>query len=253
MRPEIGEERSARERAFWDEHAATVDQGLREYAAGPDELTEAMLDALEPLSGARTLDFACGTGVTSAWLADRGAVVTGIDLSPESSARAAELCRSVGADASFVAGQIESQSRLGTFDRIAGRFALHHVDVAAVAPLLAARLRPDGIAAFVETMDRNPVLRLARRHLVGRFGIPRFGTLDEHPLRDADLHIIEQAFGELGIRVPRLTFFTIFDRQILRHRSRYASRALSAMDDLLLKRFHAESWSYHQVLVCRKR
>jgi SAM-dependent methyltransferase len=250
---EIHGGREARERAFWDEHAASVDQGLREYSAGPDVVTAAMLDALEPLSGARTLDFACGTGVTSAWVAGRGAAVTGIDLSPQSIAGATDLCRAVGADVSFVTGRLESQSDLGTFDRIAGRFALHHVDVAAVAPLLAVRLRPGGIAAFVETMDSNPVLRLARRHLVGRFGIPRFGTLDEHPLTEEDLWTLERAFGELEIRVPELTFFRIFDRQVLRHRSQKASRALAALDDLLLRKLNAKSWSYQQLLVCRKR
>jgi SAM-dependent methyltransferase len=198
------------------------------------------------------LDFACGTGITSAWLAARGATVTGIDLSPHSTARAAELCDAASVHAAFVTGPLESHPELGPFDRIVGRFALHHVDVAAVAPLLAARLRPGGVAAFVETMDSNPVLRFARRRLVGRFGIPRFGTVDEHPLTGGDLTVLERAFGELEIRVPRLTFFRIADRQLLLHRSPGASRALGALDDLLL-RLRLDSWSYHQLLVLTKR
>jgi SAM-dependent methyltransferase len=258
---EIADEREARERQFWDEHVPSVADCLNEYRAGPDVMTAALLDALEPLDGATVLDFACGTGITSAWLADRGAAVTGIDLSPRSTARAAEFCRSIGADVTFVRGRpryrfvtgpLESQHDLGTFDRIVGRFALHHVDVAAVAPLLASRLRPGGVAAFLETMDTNPLLRLARRHLVGRFGIPRFETLDEHPLTRADLAVLEAAFGELELRVPRMTFFRIFDRQVLRHRSGRASRAIGALDDLLLTRFHLDSWSYHQLLVVRR-
>jgi 2-polyprenyl-3-methyl-5-hydroxy-6-metoxy-1,4-benzoquinol methylase len=260
-RNEIAEEREARERRFWDEHVPSVADCLREYAAGPDDLTAALLDAVEPLAGATVLDFACGTGITSAWLADRGAAVTGIDLSPQSTARASEFCRAIGADISFVSrrpryrfvtGPLESQHDLGTFDRIVGRFALHHVDVAAVAPLLASRLRPGGVGAFLETMDSNPVLRLARRHLVGRFGIPRFGTLDEHPLTRADLELLDATFGELELRVPRMTFFRIFDRQVLRHRNRRASRAIGALDDLLLTRLHLDSWSYHQLLVLKR-
>lgn len=245
----IAGKREAREREFWDEHAPSVEACLREYGAGPDAMTTALLDAVEPLDGTRVLDFACGTGITSAWLADRGAAVTGIDLSPGSTARAAELCRAAGADVTFATGPLESQPYLGTFDRIVGRFALHHVDVAAVAPVLAALMRPDGVAAFLETMDSNPLLRLARRRLVGRVGIPRFGTLDEHPLTRADLRVLEAAFGELDIRVPKMTFFRIFDRQVLRHRGRRASRALGALDDLLLTRLHLDSWSYHQLLV----
>jgi SAM-dependent methyltransferase len=257
----IAEEREARERRFWDDQVPSVAECLREYRAGPDIMTAALLDALEPLAGATVLDFACGTGVTSAWLADRGAAVTGIDLSPRSTARAGEFCRAIGADVSFVrrrpryrfvTGPLESQHDLGTFDRIVGRFALHHVDVAAVAPLLASRLLPGGVAAFLETMDSNPLLRLARRHLIGRFGIPRFGTLDEHPLTDADLAVLEAAFGKLELRVPTMTFFRIFDRQVLRFRSRWASQAMGALDDLLLTRFHLDAWSYQQLLVLRR-
>jgi SAM-dependent methyltransferase len=249
---ELAQEREAREQRFWDEHVPSVADCLNEYRAGPDVMTAALLDALEPLAGVTVLDFACGTGITSAWLADRGASVTGIDLSPESTARAAEFCRAARAEVSFVTGPLDSQPDLGTYDRIVGRFALHHVDVAAVAPLLASRLRPGGFAAFLETMDTNPLLRPARRHLVGRFGIPRFWTLDEHPLTRADLAVLEAAFGELELRVPRMTFFRIFDRQVLRHRSRRASRAIGALDDLLLTRFHLDSWSYHQLLVARR-
>jgi SAM-dependent methyltransferase len=248
----IDEEREARERRFWDQHVPSVADCLREHAAGPDALTAALLDAVEPLEGARVLDFACGTGVTSAWLADRGAAVTGIDLSPESTARAREFCRAVGAEVAIVTGPLDSQQRLGTFDRIVGRFALHHVDCATLGPLLAAHLRARGVGAFLETMDSNPLLRVARRHLVGRFGIPRFGTLDEHPLTQADLAVLAAAFGELELRVPRMTFFRIFDRQVLRHRSRPVSRAIAALDDLLLRRFHLDSWSYHQLLVLRR-
>jgi 2-polyprenyl-3-methyl-5-hydroxy-6-metoxy-1,4-benzoquinol methylase len=244
--------REQRERKFWDEHVPGVAECLAEYRAGPDIQTAGLLDAVEPLKGMRVLDFACGTGITSAWLAERGASVTGIDLSPASIARASEFCHAAGVEARFVGGSIESQGDLGSFDRVIGRFALHHVNVAASGPLLAAHLRPDGTAAFLETMDTNPLLRWARRHLVGRFGIPRFGTLDEHPLTRQDLAVLEAAFGQVEIRVPKMTFLRIFDRQILRHRSRNASRVLGAIDDLLLNRLQLGSWSYHQLLVLRR-
>jgi SAM-dependent methyltransferase len=246
---DVAQGRKTRERAFWDVRVPSVADCLREYNGGPDVMTAALLDAVEPLDGARVLDFACGTGVTSAWLADRGATVTGLDLSSESTARAGEFCRATGAEVTFVTGLLESKQCLGTFDRIVGRFALHHVDCAAAGPLLAAHLGPGGVGAFLETMDSNPLLRLARRHLVGRFGIPRLGTLDEHPLTRSDLALLEKAFGELKLQVPLLTFFRIFDRQILGFRSRRASQALGALDDLLLTRFHLNSWSYHQLLV----
>jgi hypothetical protein len=97
-------------------------------------------------------------------------------------------------------------------------------------------------------MDSNPILRIARRHLVGRFGVPRYGTLDEHPLTAGDLNSLRLAFGGLRVEVPELTFLRIADRQLLRRRSARASRLAGAIDDLLLA-CGMGSWSYHQVLV----
>jgi SAM-dependent methyltransferase len=242
--------REVSEREFWDSNVPTLEACLKHYREGPDPNTALMLDAVEPLEGARVLDFACGAGVTSGWLSDRGAVVTGVDLSPNSTARAAELSTAVGANATFVTGELDSPELASTtFDRVVGRFALHHVDCAVVGPALAACLRPGGKAAFLETMDTNPVLRFARRRLVGRFRIPRYGTLDEHPLTTRDVDVLARAFGDVRIDVASMAFFHLFDRQVLHYRSRRVSNLLAALDEFLLTRLHLHSWSYHQVLV----
>src|SRR5947209_20196004 len=98
--------RESRERVFWDAHAASFDDALREYEAGPDPNTAAMLEAVEPVSGANVLDFACGSGLVSAWLAERGATVTAIDLSPVSTGRTLELCDAVGVTVKTVTGDV---------------------------------------------------------------------------------------------------------------------------------------------------
>jgi 2-polyprenyl-3-methyl-5-hydroxy-6-metoxy-1,4-benzoquinol methylase len=243
---------SAREQRFWDEHVPDLAACLAAYEAGPDTHTTALLRAVEPLIGARVLDFACGAGVTSAWLAGRGAEVTGIDVSPQSVARARELNEKVGGGARFVAGDLDSpELRDMVFDRIVGRFALHHVDCQAIAPQLARHLRPDGLAVFLETMNANPILRIARRSFVGRFGIPRFGTLDEHPLTTADLETLRSRFGSLELETARMEFFRILDRQVLQRRNRWVSQVLGAADDALA-RLGLGSWSYQQLVLLRR-
>jgi protein-L-isoaspartate O-methyltransferase len=242
-----------REKRFWDENVRSLDECISEYEAGPDPNAALMLDALEPLAGTRVLDFACGVGITSAWLSDRGATVTGVDLSPKAVKRAEELARALGSNARFVVGDLgRAEPQLPIFDRILGRFALHHVDCATVAPVLAHHLVPGGVAAFLETMDANPVLRLARRYLVGRLGIPRYGTRDEHPLTHEDLEVLRNAFGGLRLDVAQLQFFRIFDRQVLQFRSPAASKLLGAIDDFLLRTVGWRSGSYHQVVVLER-
>jgi 2-polyprenyl-3-methyl-5-hydroxy-6-metoxy-1,4-benzoquinol methylase len=246
--------RRDREQAFWDENVPALENVIREYERGPDPNTRAMLDALEPLAGRKALDFACGGGLVSAWLADRGAIVTAIDVSSESTFRTRELCDSLGLGVTVVTGEVGAATLTGApFDRIAGRYALHHLDCAAVAPLLARSLAPGGTAAFLETMAANPLLRLARRHLAGRGPVRTYATPDEHPLTKEDLAAIRGAFGSVELRVAQMTFLRIFDRNVLRYRFPRAGRALGAVDDFLLKRLGLRSYSYHQVLVAPAR
>jgi SAM-dependent methyltransferase len=70
-----------------------------EFHTGGMEATDALLDQLEIGPGTRVLDIGCGIGGTARAIAERyGARVTGVDLTPEYVAAAAELSRTVGLD-----------------------------------------------------------------------------------------------------------------------------------------------------------
>ncbi|HEX2412065.1 MAG TPA: methyltransferase domain-containing protein [Solirubrobacteraceae bacterium] len=236
-----------RERLFWDDHVPSLDQVVAAFRRGPDPNTALMLDAVEPVQGRRVLDFACGAGLTSAWLAARGADVTGIDISPASIERAREVVEHLGLEARFVAGDVDSALGDETFERVVGRWALHHVDTAAVGRALSARLAESGVGAFHETFGLNPVLRFARRRLMWLPGLTRFGSVDEHPLEERDIADLRDAFGHAELRVAHMTFVRILDRNVFRHRRTRARRLAGAIDDRLLARGLGK-WSYHQVL-----
>lgn len=243
---------SDREQAFWDEHVGSLEEIVSTYERGPDPNTALMLRALEPVRGQRVLDFACGAGLTSAWLAARGAIVTGIDISPASIARAREVIGALGLEADFVVGQIEDGA-LGdrVFDRVTGRWALHHVDTALAPRAISEHLVAGGVGAFHETMGLNPVLRFARNRLMWLPGVVRFGSVDEHPLVSRDIELIGEAFGHVELRVGQMTFLRILDRNVFRHRRARARRLAAAIDDWLLAH-GAGSWSYHQIVCVAK-
>lgn len=245
------DERGHRESDFWGHHIPGLAECLAEYEAGPDANTDAMLRAVEPVAGARILDFACGGGVTSAWLARRGAEVVGVDLSPHSLARAREVHEALGLRATFVPS-LEEAGAGGLFDAMVGRYALHHTDVPALAPELAALVRAGGKGAFVETFSTNPVLKLARGTLTGRAGIPRYGTEDERPLDGGDIAALRSAFGHADVECMQMHFLRIFDRQVLRYRSAGLSRILGGIDDSIGRMPRTVSLSYFQVVVVRK-
>jgi SAM-dependent methyltransferase len=242
-----------REQAFWDAHVPSLENLLRKYHAGPDANTRAMLDAVEPVRGRRVLDFACGAGVTAAFLAQRGAIVTAIDISPASVRRGQDLAERVGLQVEFVVGELTPATfPAQSFDAIVGHHALHHVDLNATAPIFNDLLAPGGRGGFVETMGLNPLLNFFRNKLAGRAGVASYGSEDERPLQRSDLSILERWIGPVEMVTGEMRFLRIFDRNVLRYRWPLASKALAAVDDAL-QRAGAGVLSYHQVVKLTKR
>lgn len=87
-------------------------------------LADAVMDWLQPRPGERILDLGCGDGVLTAQLAASGAVVTGVDASPELLAAA----RARGLDARLMDG--EALGFAGEFDAVFSNAALHWMQAA---------------------------------------------------------------------------------------------------------------------------
>lgn len=247
-----GEDVGAREQAFWDEHVPELEYCVSEYEAGPDPNTREMLAAVEPLQGRRVLDFACGSGVTAAFLAQRGAIVTAIDISPASIAQARELAERAGLSIDFIAGElVPGTFPPESFDAVVGHYALHHVDLNVIAPIFEEILLPGGRGAFVETMGLNPLLNISRSRLAGRAGVASYGSDDERPLDRGDLRVLEREIGPVELSIGQMRFLRIFDRNVLRNRRPRATRVLGAIDDALA-RLGLGRLSYHQVVKVSK-
>jgi SAM-dependent methyltransferase len=240
-------DRVDREAEFWDDHALPLDDCLALIAEGPTPNTEALLDAVEPVAGTRVLDFACGSGLTAVWLAQRGARVVGVDVSPESIARAREVADAVGVELELqvIDGPVGD---LGTFDAMLGRFALHHVDLTEYAPWLARHLKPGGPGAFLETVNSNPVLALSRKVLPGRFGVVKMGSDDERPLTRDDMELLKRYFRGVRRSVGELNFLTLIERRALKGRAPRLGRALRAADRALEHVPGSTALSYHQIV-----
>jgi ubiquinone/menaquinone biosynthesis C-methylase UbiE len=253
-RPIESSARLEREKAFWDHAVRGLEVHAKEYRLGPEANTRMMMQAIRPRPGLKVLDFACGVGLTSCWLASTGCDVTGIDLSPSAIDAARELADALQVNPHFKVGDVESlELPESGFDAIIGRYALHHLDVEAMAPVLARCLAPDGIGVFLENMAFNPVLRFAREHAVGRFGIVRYGDDDEHPLNQADLAALERSFGTVGLTQAEYRFLLMFDRQVLHGRSPAYTRVARRIDQLLGHIPATKRWSYSQLVVVSRR
>jgi SAM-dependent methyltransferase len=251
--PDPGDEVGEREREFWDEHVPALERLLTRYARGPDPNTRAMLDAVEPLQGMRVLDFACGAGLTANFLAQRGAQVTAIDISPASVRRAGELAAESGNAIELIAGELRGGTFApASFDVVVGRYALHHVELPVIAPLLNEVLVPGGRGAFLETMGLNPLLNMARARMAGRGVVASYGSDDERPLDRSDLRVLRETFGSVELSVAELRFLRIFDRNVLHFRKPRLTRAFGIFDDGLA-RLGLGFLSYHQIVRVSRR
>lgn len=241
-----GDRRSA-ERAAWDREAAS--RSLDELAAaeaGWADVIDRLLAELGPLQGRRVLDCGCGAGGMSLAVLARGATVVGFDVSEGMLAVAR---RRGGAGAAFVAADFAALPFAdASFDAAVGMFVLHHVELAPAAAELARILRPGGRAVFLETWQRNPLVRLARR-LRGRAGIARHGTEDERPLGPADLGTLWAAGFDVRVGYPAFMLARLLDNNVLRGRWRVASSLLRAVDVTLDRVPAVRPWGYYAAVV----
>jgi SAM-dependent methyltransferase len=240
-----------REREFHDALARELDPAAMP-PRGPDALEQALLAGLGDLTGKRVLDLGCGIGDLSLQLLGRGAHVTGLDLSPGMVAVTGGRAARFMPAAPFT-GLVAPVENTGleddAFDLIVGKWILHHIELDAAFAELRRILRPGGQAAFIENSAFNPLLMVARRHLAGRFGVPRYGTADEHPLTEADVERFRGAFPSLRLEFPDFAFFRLFDRQILRFRHPRASRAFRWLDETIYERApRLRRYSFHVVV-----
>jgi SAM-dependent methyltransferase len=227
-----------RERAYHDAIADALDPPSMPPSE-PDEYEWLLLDELGPLSGARVVELGCGAGDLTFHLLERGARVTAVDIST-SMARVArarlELFRP-GAEFQVLQAPVEATGLLdASADLVVGKWILHHVDTARAADEIARVLRPGGSGLFLEHQGLNPLLTFARERLAGRFGIPRFGTPDEHPLTEHDFEAIASRFSSLALDYPVFEFAGMVNRQVLRDRYARPARALAAVDRLVWRR-----------------
>jgi len=242
-------DRLERESAFYRAAAAGLDPATMPPRP-PDPYEAAILAAVGDVRGRRVLDAGCGAGDLTLELAARGARLTALDLSEELLAVAAARLAHYAPDAhvDFRRAPLEDTGLAdGAYDVIAGKWILHHTDVARSAAEVARLLAPGGRAVFFENHDRNPLLRLARRHLLDVPGVVRVGTEDERPLGAADLATLRATFREVRLEYPSLYFFELLSRQVLRYRGH---AALQRADAAVWRRAPAlRPYGYHVLVV----
>jgi len=152
----------------------------------------------------RVLDYCCGNGEKTIFLAKNGADAVGIDISDTSieNARKSADLEAVGDKTSFFVMDAEmTQFPDSYFDFIVCSGVLHHLDTEKAFRELARILKPEGQIICDEPLVYNPIFQLYRKMT------PRLRTQweMEHILSKKDLHIAKGYFDKIDIRFFHLT------------------------------------------------
>jgi SAM-dependent methyltransferase len=191
--------RLKREQEYHDKYFAGGDREPTQkfytvFGASTDLYEKLLIEHGGP--GKTVLEYGCGEGKWSYayFLAERGAQVIGIDISPVAIeiARQTGDVRGLSTNLTFRVMNAEAlEFADGTFDLICGSAILHHLDLDRSYSELARVLKPGGIAVFSEPLGHNPAINFYRNRT------PEFRTPDEHPLRAADIALANRYFGKI--------------------------------------------------------
>jgi SAM-dependent methyltransferase len=181
------------EQEFFDE---TYASGIREQAVGQVySITRERVRNYEDMiytgvAGLRVLEYGCGTGGHSLEIAQRGGLVTGIDISAVGIAMAAEKAKQLGLpNAEYRVMDAENlEFNDATFDIVIGEGILHHLRLERSYQEIARVLAPGGRAIFMEPLGHNPAINAFRSRT------PQLRTADEHPLVKRDLSLARKYF-----------------------------------------------------------
>jgi ubiquinone/menaquinone biosynthesis C-methylase UbiE len=158
-----------------------------------DSSTRAFRDKLlaEGVEGKRVLEFGSGASVQAFFLAQHGAEVVGIDISPVAVEQGREHAIAEGLQERVTfevmdAEQLEFPD--DSFDLVCGSSVIHHLDLSRAYAEMARVLRPGGSAIFLEPLGHNPLINAYRKRT------PQYRTADEHPLLLGDLDAAQGHF-----------------------------------------------------------
>ena len=96
------------------------------------------------------------------------------------------------------------------FDFVACQMILHHIEPFCDFAKNVSKCMKQGAAGlFYENSSRNRILIFFRNHLVGKFGVPKYGDNVEVPLEDSEINVLRENFCEVSVTIPCFVFFSM--------------------------------------------
>ncbi len=220
----LDSERSFHDRLFGGEKRRREERVGRFYSVIEGSLAYYRSLVDENCPGRRVLDYGCGEGLWTFYMAERGAQVTAIDISEVAIEEARKRITWLVMDAQ----DLDFPDR--SFDFVCGTAILHHLDLERAYEEVSRVLKEDGRAVFLEPLGHNPLINLYRRLT------PDIRTRDEHPLRMEDIELARRYFSGVEARFFHLLSLPLFPLRRFRCFP-YLLKASERLEGILFRRF----------------
>jgi len=255
----ILEERKQKEIEYYDKHAkdwlkdhsdtkASGDfEGFKPEALSSYNFCYRLIEKYCPEK--KVLDYGCGNGVHSAFIARNSAEVIGIDLSEPSLeiARKKMQAENVGHKTKFIKMDCEKLDFPdNSFDVIFDGGTFSSIDLEKALPELARVLKPDGVLIGIETFGHNPIANLKRKlnKLTGK----RTGWAADHILSAERVKLSKRYFANVKVscfHIVSWMFFPLLNFSI----GKNTYRVVEKIDDLLFKIPFLRKYAFKVVVV----
>lgn len=161
--------------------------------------------------GKKILDYGCGNGIHSAWLAEYGGEVVGIDLSKKTLQIAKERAKikRVNNKTEFLVMDCEDLKFPDNyFDIVFDGGTFSSLNLNRVFPEMTRVLKPDGFLIGIETLGHNPLTNLKRK--INKLTGKRTRWAAEHIFKMKDLKQAENYFEKIETHFFHLTSWITF-------------------------------------------
>jgi ubiquinone/menaquinone biosynthesis C-methylase UbiE len=198
--------------------------------------------------GKRVLDYCCGNGENSIYMAKNGASsVFGIDISEVSITNCRESAKAEGVEhvTEYMVGDAENTGfDESSFEIIIEYGALHHLDLDKAFQEMLRILRPDGSVICTEALGHNPIIHLYRKLT------PNLRTEWEvdHILRKPNFETAHKYFGKVDMHFYHL--FTLL--AVPFRKTKFFPSLLGFLekvDSFILKSPFIKWWSWQTVFI----
>lgn len=197
----------------------------------------------------KVLDYGCGLGKYSVFLAKNGSEVTGIDISDVSLevAKKRAIYEGVDKQTHFLAMNCEAlEFDDDSFDMIFDSGSLSYLDLQKALSEIVRVLKPDGVFLGIDTLGHNPLLNLNRK--IKRKRNLRSQWSVDHILRMSDLEMAKRYFGKAEFRFFNLATLAAVPFSKLPGFN-FLLSLLKAVDGVLLRMPFLKNWAFKVVFI----